>query len=109
MERRKHLVLVAAVMAAFLLGAVGGLTDGYDSREEQTMKYQSYEVVHYNVRSDGRIEPAGIERVVLTREEAIEMSHTAIVLSMSNGIGGKRTAIVEGKHCQFDAHLGWLS
>jgi len=73
------------------------------------MKYQSYEVVHYKVRNDGRVEPAGIERVVLTHEEAIELSHTAIVLNMSEGIGGKRTAIVEGKHCQFDAHLGWLS
>lgn len=105
----QRIVLVAALIAAFLLGAIGGITDGHESREEQTMKYQSYEVVHYNVRNDGRIEPSGTERVVLTREEAIELSHTAIVLNMSEGIGGKRTAIVEGKHMQFDAHLGWLS
>lgn len=73
------------------------------------MKYQSYRVVHYRNRPDGRIEPAGSERVVLTREEALELSYSAIVITDAIGIGGSRTAIVEGRHCQFDGHLGWLS
>lgn len=73
------------------------------------MKYGTYQVVHYNTRSDGRIEPSGTERVVLSREEAIELSHSAIVISMSEGIGGSRTYIHEGRHAQFDGHLGWLS
>jgi len=73
------------------------------------MKYGSYQVVHYNARSDGRIEPAGTERLVLSREEAVELSYSAIVISMGEGIGGSRTYIHEGRHAQFDGHLGWLS
>lgn len=73
------------------------------------MRYREYEVVHYNTRSDGRIEPAGMERLVLTREEAVEMSYSAIVVSLDAGIRGSRTYIHEGRHAQFDGHLGWLS
>ena len=73
------------------------------------MRYSSYEVVHYRERADGRIEPAGKERLVLTYEEALELSHTAIVVSLSEGFGGSRTALVSGRHCQFDPRNGWLS
>ena len=73
------------------------------------MKYASYEVHHYNTRNDGRIEPAGVERLVLSHEEAISLSHTAIVVSLAEGFGGSRTALVFGKHCQFDPRNGWVS
>ena len=73
------------------------------------MKYGTYEVVHYNERKDGRVEPAGMERLVLTREEAVELSYSAIVISLSAGINGSRTYIHEGRHAQFDGHLGWIS
>ena len=72
-------------------------------------KYSSYEVVHIRNRKDGRVEPAGRERLVLSREEAIELSYSAIVVSLSQGFGGSATYIFEGKHAQFDGHLGWLS
>lgn len=71
-------------------------------------RYNEYQIIHYNTRSDGRIEPSGTERVVLTREEAIELSFTAIVVSME-GFGGKPVYLFEGRHAQFDGHLGWLS
>ena len=71
--------------------------------------YREYQVVHINERQDGRVEPAGSERVVLTPEEAIELSYTAIVVSLAEGFGGTPTYIFEGKHSQFDGHLGWLS
>jgi hypothetical protein len=73
------------------------------------MKTSYYQVIHYNQRPDGRIEPAGTERLVLSREEALELSYSAIVVSMGEGIRGSRTFIHEGKHSQFDGHLGWLS
>jgi len=72
------------------------------------MKYGSYEVVHYNTRSDGRIEPAGIERLVLSHEEAVELSYMALVV-VGRGSEGNPIVMHEGKHAQFDAHLGWLS
>jgi len=67
-----------------------------------------YEVVYYREREDGRIEPAGHEERVLTPEEALELSWSALVLS-GRGFDGSPIVIHEGKHCQFDAHLGWLS
>lgn len=73
------------------------------------MKYAGYDIMHYRKRDDGRIEPAGVERLVLSNEEALAMSFTAIVVSLAEGIGGSRTYIHEGKHAQFDGHLGWLS
>ena len=73
-------------------------------------RYGRYEVIHYNERPDGRIEPAGRESAVLTTEEAVELSYTAIVVCLSaEGFGGQMTFLHEGKHCQFDGHLGWLS
>lgn len=71
-------------------------------------RYNEYRIVHYNQRRDGRIEPAGTERAVLTREEALALSHEAIVVSFES-FGGKPTYIFEGKHAQFDGHLGWIS
>lgn len=73
------------------------------------MKYGTYEVVHYNTRNDGRIEPAGRERLVLTNEEALAMSFQAIVVSLSEGFSGKPVYLFEGRHAQFDGHLGWIS
>ena len=73
-------------------------------------KYGRYEVNYYNERNDGRIEPAGKERVVLTREEAVRLSYTAVVVALdAEGFGGSKTVIIEGRHCQFDPHNGWLS
>lgn len=72
-------------------------------------KYSSYEVVYVKNREDGRVEPAGRERLVLTHEEAVELSWDAIVVSLAQGFGGSATYIFEGKHAQFDGHLGWLS
>jgi len=72
------------------------------------MKYGSYEVVHYNTRSDGRVEPAGVERLVLSHEEAVELSYMALVV-VGRGSNGKPIVMHEGRHAQFDAHLGWLS
>ena len=72
-------------------------------------KYSSYEVVHVRSRDDGRVEPAGRERLVLSREEAMELSYTAIVVSLAEGFGGKPVYIFEGRHAQFDGHLGWVS
>lgn len=72
------------------------------------MKYNEYQVIHYNVRKDGRIEPAGTEKLVLTREEAVELSFTALVVSRAMGFGGEPIVLHEGKHAQFDGHLGWF-
>lgn len=72
-------------------------------------KYASYEVVYVKNREDGRVEPAGRERLVLSHEEAVELSYSAIVVNLSRGFGGNATYIFEGKHAQFDGHLGWLS
>lgn len=73
-------------------------------------RFGRYEVIHYKKRRDGRIEPAGRERMVLSPEEAVELSYTAIVVCLSaEGFGGSMTLIHEGKHCQFDSHLGWVS
>lgn len=73
------------------------------------MKYASYRVHHYNRRPDGRIEPTGVERVVLSREEAIALSFTALVVSESEGFGGSQLVLHEGQYRQFDPHLGWTS
>ena len=67
------------------------------------MKYESYRVNHYKERRDGRIEPAGTEMLVLTREEALELSFTAVVVSRQGFV------MSEGKHVKFDPHLGWTS
>jgi len=72
------------------------------------MKYRDYQIIHYRNRSDGRIELSGTERAVLSREEALELSYSAIVMSFES-IGGKPVYIHEGKHAQFDGHLGWTS
>ena len=66
------------------------------------MKYESYKVSYYNKRHDGRVEPAGTETLVLTREEALEMSFAAVVVSRQGFV------ISEGKHVKFDPHLGWV-
>ena len=58
-------------------------------------KFASYEVTYYNERRDGRIEPAGRERLVLTREAAIEMSECAIV-EVLDGIRNTGIFIVNG-------------
>lgn len=71
--------------------------------------YSEYKVLHYNARKDGRIEYTGAERLVLTPEEAERMSYTAVVVSKAMGFGGEPIAIVNGKHAQFDMHLGWVS
>lgn len=71
-------------------------------------RYTEYEVVHYNEREDGRVEPAGYERLVLSREEAVELSFMALVV-VGRGSNGKPIVMHEGRHAQFDAHLGWLS
>ena len=68
-----------------------------------------YIVIQYDERPDGRIKPSGTEHRELTHEQAIALSNTAIVVSMTSGINGSRTIIHKGKHCQFDSHLGWLS
>lgn len=72
-------------------------------------RYNEYQVIHYHQRADGRIEPRGAERVVLSHEEAVELSFSAIVVSLAEGINGARTYIFEGKHAQWDGHLGWIS
>ena len=72
------------------------------------MKYQSYDIVHYRQRNDGRIEPAGRERLVLSREEALDLSYTALVIARE-GFGGSQVVLHEGKHAQYDPHLGWVS
>ena len=72
------------------------------------MRYREYEVVHYNERSDGRVEPAGFERLVLSEEEARELSFMALVVD-GRGFDGSPIVMHEGRHVQFDAHLGWLS
>ena len=71
--------------------------------------YENYDVIYYDQRKDGRIEYTGRERRVLTRDEAIELSFSAIVVSLAEGFNGKPIYIHEGKHAQFDAHLGWVS
>ena len=72
-------------------------------------RYSEYDVIHYNRRKDGRIEPAGRERRVMTNEEAIELSFTALVIAKAMGFGGEPIIMHEGKHAQFDVHLGWVS
>lgn len=67
------------------------------------MKYATYKVNHINHRKDGRVEPAGSEFLVLTPEEALELSFTAIVVSNAGFV------MSEGKHVAFDPHLGWTS
>ena len=81
----------------------------WDPKEEEMARYNEYQVIHINERSDGRVEQAGTERVVMTYEEALAMSHSAIVVSMERGFGGSATYIFEGRHAQFDGHLGWPS
>jgi hypothetical protein len=73
------------------------------------MKTRYYQVIHYNQRSDGRIEPAGMERRALTKEEAQALSYSAIVVSLTPGFEGSATYLFQGRHAQFDGHLGWLS
>jgi len=67
------------------------------------MKYERYSVQHYRKRSDGRVEPAGRETVVLSPSEALELSYSALVVTRSGCV------IHEGRHMQPDVHLGWIS
>ena len=71
-------------------------------------RFKEYEVVYYNERKDGRVEPAGYERRVLSREEAVELSFMALVV-VGRGSKGDPIVMHEGQHMQFDAHLGWVS
>lgn len=65
------------------------------------MKYERYEVHHYTTRADGRVEPAGVETLVLTEREAEELSHMAILVTRS------RSVLHKGRHMQPDMHLNW--
>ena len=73
------------------------------------MKYPNYDVIYYNVRNDGRIELAGKEERTLSYEQAVKLSYTALVISKKLGFNGEPIGLFEGKHCQFDRHLGWVS
>lgn len=70
----------------------------------------TYDVIRYSKRPDGRIEPSGKpERLNLTHDEAMALSHTAVVVSTTSGPNGSRFYIHNGQHAQFDSRLGWLS
>lgn len=61
------------------------------------MKYTSYEITYFNERKDGRVEPAGRERKVLSREEAIALSDRAAV-EVLNGLQHTGIFIVKGEN-----------